>query len=418
MNRLMTAAVAAAAAAALIWPLASSGANSYDVQITDPATGQVFSFEGIQADSPDAAADEAWLRLRERASTEVSPATPAPVCSWGSFYWPNLAGACWRPYSDASPFNMPLPENPRLVSNSAAIVSRTVGFGNGMSWNSGDAGTTNDWDHPLYFNRSTDPLYTIHCVRYACPAMEGKQVRIPAQAKAAGVCVSVSNCVDGHMAVFDQATGLEWDFWQVYSKSASGGTLNVGSGGVFNALGDGRGASYAPRQPTGTAGHYGLAAGIIRPAELEAGLIDHALFLVVRCVRSGWVYPAEQDSASKCSDQTDAPILGARFYLDMSDAEINALGIAEWKRVVLRAIADYGMYVGDTGGPGFEIQPESGSSFTSFGGEDPWKVLGQQLGVPSYTSDGKTKYSFNIKGAVNWAGRLKVVDPCVSQRTC
>jgi hypothetical protein len=102
----------------------------------------------------------------------------------------------------------------------------------------------------------------------------------------------------------------------------------------------------------------------------------------------------------------------------MTEAEINALAIPEWKKVVLRALRRYGMFVGDTGGPGFQIQAESGSSFTSFGAEDPWVTLGRQYKVPSWGSSGARTYSFDLRGAVDWAEHLRVVDPCVSQRTC
>jgi hypothetical protein len=289
-----------------------------------------------------------------------------------------------------------------------------VGFGDGMFWEGGVADTGDDWSHPLYYSQSTDPLYTIHCVTHACLAIEGMQIRIPSAARPAGGG-------DGHMAVIDQVANMEYDFWQVREKPAGGGTLVVSSGGavrIGTPDATGLGMQVAPNQPTATAGHYGLAAGIIRPAELAAGEIRHALFLVVKCVRSGFVYPAEQDAASKCCNQADAPALGQHFYLAMTEAQINALAIPEWKKVVLRAIRRYGMFVGDTGGPGFQIQAESGSSFTSFGGEDPWVTLGKQYEVPSSDSSGVRTYSFDLRGAVDWAEHLRVVDPCVSQRTC
>ena len=63
-------------------------------------------------------------------------------------------------------------------------------------------------------------------------------------------------------------------------------------------------------------------------------------------------------------------------------------------------------------------QIESGSSYTSFGEEDPWVRLGRQFNVPSWvSSDGQTKYDFDTATGVDWS-RLKIADPCVSRGTC
>ncbi len=40
------------------------------------------------------------------------------------------------------------------------------------------------------------------------------------------------------------------------------------------------------------------------------------------------------------------------------------------------------MFVGDTGGNTWRLKIESGSSYTSFGEEDPWVRLGRKYGVP------------------------------------
>src|SRR5437763_7614582 len=47
-----------------------------------------------------------------------------PYGAFGPGAWPP---ACWRPYSEASPFNRPLPTRLRLASGSAAMVRRVTG---------------------------------------------------------------------------------------------------------------------------------------------------------------------------------------------------------------------------------------------------------------------------------------------------
>jgi hypothetical protein len=320
-----------------------------------------------------------------------------------------IPGACWRPYGDASPFNRALPESPRLVSNSASIVTRAIGFGNALEWVGGQADTPDDYFHPIYFSDPSDPLYTVDCVRFACPEIEGKRIQIPGAARpAAGG--------DGHLAVIDREAHMEYDLFEVYDKPRNRGTIIVGSGGstpIGTPKADGLGSN-------ATAAHFGLAAGVIRPSELAAGEIDHALFLVVECTNGRAVWPAADNPGTVCSNRTNAPAMGQHFYLEISDAEIRELSLPDWQKAVLRAMANYGMFVGDTGGGGFAIQTESGSSYTSFGVPDPWVTLGRRYDLPTWVSSstGTRRYLFDIKDAVDWDSRLRVADPCVARGTC
>jgi hypothetical protein len=107
---------------------------------------------------------------------------------------------------------------------------------------------------------------------------------------------------------------------------------------------------------------------------------------------------------------TDAPAMGQHLYLDMTDAEIAALSKPEWQKTILRALAHYGAYVGDTGGGGWGFMFESGSSFTSFGLPDPWVALGDSFGVVKWLNpdSGRTLRVWDLQNAVNWAQELKV----------
>jgi hypothetical protein len=241
------------------------------------------------------------------------------------------------------------------------------------------------------------------------------QVRIPAQARTSGG-------TDAHLAVIDQAAGWEYDMWETEARSSSGGTLWIGYGartriGTSDAMGIG-----TSELPNGaTAAHFGLAAGVIRPEELAAGEIDHALFMVVKCTNGTYVWPARGPGVGRsCSSiglsNADAPALGQHFYLAMSSAEIDALNVPAWKKTILRAMAQYGMFVGDTGSDylGWSIFVQSGSSYTSFGQTDPWVTLAKQYGIPSSSGT----YYFDLKDTVNWGSKLSVADPCVSRGAC
>jgi hypothetical protein len=205
--------------------------------------------------------------------------------------------------------------------------------------------------------------------------------------------------------VLDADTGAEVDLWQARLPSrASGGGLTSPADGLDWGLGS-----------NATAAHFGLAAGVVRAPELASGEIDHALFLAVNCT-NGFVAPAEGQGA-EC-DSGGGPPMGTRLRLAMSEREIASLDVPAWKRGVLRALARYGGYVGDTGASdkaAFDVALESGETYTSLGGPD---LIGQLWA----RVDGEQRFEnyryFDLAGGIDWRARLRVVDPCVAARTC
>jgi hypothetical protein len=82
---------------------------------------------------------------------------------------------------------------------------------------------------------------------------------------------------------------------------------------------------------------------------------------------------------------------------------------------VLRAFARYGMYVADTGGT-WGIIKVSGVVTTSFGLPDRWVQLARAVDAPFWAPD--RRYAIHIRDGVDWARYLRVIDPCVAQRSC
>jgi hypothetical protein len=320
----------------------------------------------------------------------------------GGFGVGNWPGGCWRPYADDSPFNQRLPRSPRLDPRSAAMVRRVTGWGAPADLRAGVSGTRSDWQHPIYYPDAHDPSFEVHCTEsWGTCEVEGMNVRIPDHARPAAGS-------DGHLTVVDQDSGWEYDFWQVRRKPRGGGRLVISWGGRTRIEGDGLGSD-------ANAAHYGSLAGIIRAQEMRRGRIDHALFMLVRCDSGHVVYPAEGNGLP-CDDPAGAPAQGTRFQLDLSPAEIEALRVPDWNKTILRAMAEYGLYVGDTtGGTPWNIWFESGATYTSFGREDPMVAFARRAGVP-HASDGT--FYFDWASGVNWRRHLRVVDACVAQRTC
>jgi hypothetical protein len=60
-------------------------------------------------------------------ATPVAAALNDPCsAAYPNFGVGNWPPGCWRPYADTSPFNVPIPPNPKLNPRSAQIVKRLV----------------------------------------------------------------------------------------------------------------------------------------------------------------------------------------------------------------------------------------------------------------------------------------------------
>ena len=355
---------------------------------------------------PDSAAGSPTPHAR--GSCSANPAL------FGAGNWPP---ACWRPYGAKSPFNRSLGAHPKIARRSHRIVRETLHSKEVPALVTGHPHrSSNDYGHPVYYGDSSDPLYTVRCLRWvdSCE-VHNMRVRIPSSALPAGGS-------DSHMAVVDAASGWEYGFWDVRTAPLLpiGGTIEVGHGGrtrwgVRSADGLGSNA---------TAAFFGLSGGVIRAEEWEGaalrnGPIKHALFAIVSCTNGHSVYPAESGtSGTVCEHGREAaPPLGTRYQLDMSFDRIDALGAPAWKSVILKTLARYGMIVGDTGGGhsnAFGLLTESDTQYTALGYSGRFAALGQAWGVPEHGG----AYRFDFASDVGWRKRLRVVRPCESKGDC
>ncbi|MDO8184235.1 hypothetical protein Q5424_00085 [Conexibacter sp. JD483] len=348
----------------------------------------------------------------QQPTATVTSGPTASASSWLGFKAGRWPGADWRPYAASSPFNQPIARGVRVHPRSREYIRQILAWSLPAAVVGGVAGTTDDYAHPTYWASRSDPVFTLRPTSsWGHPALRGVRIRIPRRARAA-------MGGDGHMTVV-QPDGWEYDFWQ--ARPQSGGVLRYTAGARLRIDGSGIDGG-------ATAADFGNLAGIIRAPELAAGRIDHALFLVIRCAASGtrfgygarsrgagdsaWVYPAGGGGAP-CRDGSEAPPLGARLQLAMSERELAALPVPPWKRAILRALARYGAYVGDTGGPGVGLQIESSLTYTAFGLPDPLVQLArrqQATGDPFVRQSGD-RWLFDVSGDVDWLRKLRVVTP-------
>jgi hypothetical protein len=352
-------------------------------------------------------------------------------CGWGSFRDRasfQLPPACWRPFADRSWLNTPLPAHPRLAvrgvhgenAGSADLVRALMNHGTGAVGDLRPVGAQS-WQHAMYFNRPSDPVYTLSCAHSTRNCNQknsaaGKRLRIPCNA-------TVPNGTDRQLFVIDQRTGYEWDMTGLNRAQVlcGGGTFYVTLATKIRMSGDGRGSCAAD------AACVGMSAGQVREPELASGSISHALFMVNgECNSSGTpasLYPA--DPHNTCSDSSrGAPKVGQWFYLAMTDSQIAASGFAPWQRTILRALAHYGMFVGDQGSNGaFDVFTEDQSTWSSFGQPNPWLSLARRLAKDPANHVESADPASVVLGMSNiphsfWTTHLRAVDPCVVRRTC
>jgi hypothetical protein len=312
--------------------------------------------------------------------------------------------ACGRPYSANSPFNRRIGASPRVMHGSDRIIRRIIGFGRPADITTGNVGPGADWGHPVYWSQPSDPVFRVHCTRpWGRCDVEGASVRMPEAARPA-------DSTDAHLTVIDPESGVEHDFWAVESKPSGGGVLRVGWAGVTNIDSDGL-------ESDATAAGFGGAAGAIRAEELRRGRIDHALFMLVHCDAARYVFPADgsgRSCASRGLSNRWAPPMGAHLQLDLTRAQIDRLELPSWKSTILRALAEYGAYVGDTGGAPWSLLAESPRAYATVGLEDPLLAIARDADVPQY--DGM--YSFPLADGVDWRRHLRVLEPPAVARRC
>jgi hypothetical protein len=149
---------------------------------------------------------------------------------------------------------------------------------------------------------------------------------------------------DGHLAIYDPVRQREWDLWRARYDAARRSWWTGGGAATSTATGSG----IAPAKVTGAdAANFPLLGGLVRPEELAAGVIQHALVFTQPYTAHGFVCPATHATGS-----TDDPVaLPAGTHLQLDPAvPVATLPIKPWEKAVARALQTYGMYLRDTGG--------------------------------------------------------------------
>jgi len=245
-------------------------------------------------------------------------------------------GVSQRPYTVASPWNTPIGTSPAIDSNSGRMIATiTAELSSDPS----------QYTFPVYWATSSTPRYTVSCLQIRCTvvSLTGSTTASSLTGVPIPVGATPSDGSDGQMIIIDPMTGREWDLWQA---SFAGGRWTVSNGSVYNVRWNGTPTRYGSR---GAGVPY--LAGLIRPWEIQAGHIDHALaFAYPSPRRSECVWPASKTDGQS-SNQYAIPE-GARLQLDprYTDTDFTRWGLDRTGRIIARALQKYGMFLIDVSG--------------------------------------------------------------------
>lgn len=254
-----------------------------------------------------------------------------------------------RPFASTSFWNLPVGNAP-IHANSAGMISYFAANARNPNL------PLRSWAVGVAESRPSDPTYSVPCLKYSCTLSAFGAFAVPTTAKA-------DPSADGHLAVYDPATGREWDMWQA---KWTGATWTSSAGAAVSMAADG----VAPGgTASGNAANLPLLGGIIRPEEMLQGRIDHALVFEMPGVGAGRpVCPATHNAGSA----TDPNALreGQKLQLDPA-VDVDALPIPAWQKTIARAMQRYGMYLRDGSGS-LAVLAENPASR----GYDAWTLAG------------------------------------------
>ena len=252
--------------------------------------------------------------------------------------------SCARPYSDDSAWNTPIGENPVYHERSATFV-RGI-----------ESPLTSDptqFTYPIYEVSSETPRSTVYLEGWFSNVQAGGTLLENQRAGSVELPIPIgakpSDGFDAQIVMLDPETGDEWGA-SVLSENADG-TFNAWNTYHYNTAWSALTPYDDENRPIWSRGaSIPYLAGLVRPCEIEQGLIDHAIAFSYDSPRNAFVRPATKSDGD--SGSLDDLPEGARVQLDptLTELEIKSWECTGACFAVARALQDYGMIVVDNSG--------------------------------------------------------------------
>lgn len=147
---------------------------------------------------------------------------------------------------------------------------------------------------------------------------------------------------DRHSITLQPASGNFWESWLAHKRD--NGLWEASNGAKFNINSNNlRPAGWT----SGDAAGLPMLPALVRFDEVKRGRIEHALRLIVKHTRSGYIYPARHNASVPYTTDPNVPAMGQRLRLK-STFVIPANWTKE-EKAVLTALKKYGGLVADNG---------------------------------------------------------------------
>ena len=264
-----------------------------------------------------------------------------------------------RLFSADSPFNTTIPSTAAIDGNSTAMIGALLNDakrkGAKITW----AG----WSVPVYWADGTTPRYSVALNQLnfgGYQYLDG--VPIPDQAASAAPDTCQSG-TDGHMTIIDKSNNCMYDFWRACKKSDGSWVA-----GWANRM-YGTDTGIYPQGASTRGSGFANVAGLMTPAEFQAGAINHALMFSSGANRSGGpVAPATESDGGNSGTQYIPE--GARIRLK---ASFDLSSYPKYLQVIGQALKTYGAFNGDNSGGGFNLYAvDANRSDAPWRGTYPW----------------------------------------------
>ena len=146
---------------------------------------------------------------------------------------------------------------------------------------------------------------------------------------------------DRHVLVVDSGTCTDYELYAAHSHH-HGTSWTAGSGAIFPLTSDAlRPAGWTSADAAGLP----ILPGLVRPDEVAAGVIDHAIRVTVPASDDTYIWPARHEAGTA---DPSLPPMGLRLRLK---ASVDISGFPPTDQVILQALKTYGMIVADNGSP-------------------------------------------------------------------
>ncbi|MEW5773299.1 MAG: fibronectin type III domain-containing protein [Thermodesulfobacteriota bacterium] len=258
----------------------------------------------------------------------LAAAPPAPAAGPGAK----------RPYAPDSPWNLPIGPSPEYDMNSDVYMEVFAAKGQ-------MGADPTQYTLPVYEVSESTPLRAVRVTgSFSRVDREGRMVRVE---KNVEVRVPIpDNAVqaaglDAQIVLWNPRTGEEWGFWKA---GRTGDRWEAVNGYLYNTAWSG----VPPMGFMSRGAGVPYLAGLIRPWEIAAGRIEHAIAFAFNTPSLLFVYPATKSDGKGMEDLPE----GARIQLDpaLTEADFDAWGLDPVEKVIARALQEYGMIVIDKAG--------------------------------------------------------------------